>query len=70
VIELQVATTKEVPLVEVILLKSCAAQPTPLVLTFWTSHVVAADIGNLGDSRLAHFAVNHVAFSLCPFSVV
>jgi hypothetical protein len=54
----------------VILLESCTTQPAPLVLTFWTSHVVAALIGYLSDPSLAHSTVNYVTFSFGPFAVV
>lgn len=53
-----------------VFLEPCATQPAPLVLALGTGHVVTAFVGNLCDPCLAHFAVYHVAFRLCPLSVV
>lgn len=69
-IELQVSATKKIPLIKVILLEGSTAQPTPLVLTFWTGHVIAAFIGYLSDSSFTLFTVNDVALCLRPFSIV
>ena len=69
-VELQIAAAEEIPLVKMVLREPCATQPAPLVLALGTGHVVAALVGNLCDPCLAHFAVYHVAFRLCPLSVV
>jgi len=70
VVELQIATPKKIPLVKMILLERCTAQPAPLVLTFGTGHMVTALVRDLCDPCLAHFAVYYVTLCLCPLSVV
>lgn len=69
-IELQIATPKQIPLIKVILLKFSSTQPAPLILTLGTCHVIAAFIWDLGDPGRTLRTVHNFTLSFSPLKIL